>query len=180
MNAKQLTCLVVAFLSLMVVGTAAAQDASQPATTLVAAVRQATESFQDVEEATAAGYAQMSCVSGPEAGAMGIHYIDADLVGDGELAAEHPEALLYEMKDGQLRLLGVEYIVLADAWHASNETPPALLGQHFHYAGSPNRYGLPPFYELHVWAWNQNPNGTFADWHPAVTCDEFVAEPSPH
>jgi hypothetical protein len=26
--------------------------------------------------------------------------------------------------------------------------------------GEPNRFGLPAFYELHVWAWEQNPRGT--------------------
>ena len=176
MNGKRLTWLLVASFSLMAAGSAAAQDASQPAPTLVDVVREAIEPFQNVEEATAAGYALMSCVSGPQSGAMGVHSIAADLVGDGELAAEHPEALLYEMKNGQLQLLGVEYLVLADDWHASNEAPPALLGQHFHYVGSPNRYALPPFYELHVWAWKQNPSGMFADWNPEVTCDEYAAE----
>jgi hypothetical protein len=26
---------------------------------------------------------------------------------------------------------------------------------------SPNRYGLPPFYELHAWLWKPNPSGMF-------------------
>jgi hypothetical protein len=174
-NVKLVTVFAGASLALLVAGSGAAQNTVQPPT-LVDAVRQATESFQDVEEATSAGYTQMSCVSGPQEGAMGIHYIDADLVGDGELAPDRPEALLYEMNEGQLQLLGVEYIVLADGWHAEHETPPALLGQHFHYVSGPNRYGLPPFYELHVWAWKENPNGMFADWNPDVTCAEFVEE----
>lgn len=154
----------------------ASQDAPPPAT-LVEAVRQATEPFQDVEEATAAGYAEMfGCVSGPQEGAMGIHYLNGALVGDGELTPDHPEALLYRVKDGQQQFLGVEYIVLADAWHANHEAPPSLLGQLFHYVGSPNRYGNPPFYELHVWVGHENPHGMFADWNPTVTCDEFVVE----
>jgi hypothetical protein len=40
--------------------------------------------------------------------------------------------------------------------------------------GAPNRYGLPAFYELHVWAWKTNPSGMFADWNPRVSCEEFV------
>jgi hypothetical protein len=155
----------------------AAQGDTPPATTLVETVRQATARFQHVEDAVSAGYAPMfGCVSGPQDGAMGIHYINGDLVGDGALDAERPEALLYEMVDGEMRFLGVEYLVLADAWHDSNEAPPALLGQLFNYVGSPNRYGNPPFYELHVWAGKANPHGTFADWNPDVTCDEFAAE----
>ncbi|HEX9707342.1 MAG TPA: hypothetical protein VGA24_06845 [Steroidobacteraceae bacterium] len=26
------------------------------------------------------------------------------------------------------------------------------------------------FYEIHVWAWRNNPDGTFADWNPRVSC----------
>jgi hypothetical protein len=96
--------------------------------------------------------------------------VNGVLVGDGQLDAERPEALIYEQKQRFLRLVGVEYIVIADAWHANNAAPPVLMGQHFHYVGSPNRYGLPPFYELHVWAWRDNPNGVFADWNTKVSC----------
>ena len=81
---------------------------------------------------------------------------------------------MYEYKGGKYRLLGVEYIVPADAWHATNQGPPVLMGQLLHYVSSPNRYGLPAFYELHVWAWENNPNGMFADWNPKVSCEEYV------
>ena len=30
---------------------------------------------------------------------------------------------------------------------------------------------LPALYELHVWAWRENPNGTYVDWNPRVSCD---------
>ena len=83
---------------------------------------------------------------------MGIHFANGDLVGDGVLDAAHPEALLYEARDGTLRLLGVEYIVMAEAWDANNQAPPVLLGQMFNYVSSPNRFRLPAFYELHAWA----------------------------
>ena len=89
---------------------------------------------------------------------MGVHYVNTDLVFDGKLDAEHPESLMYEMRDGRLDLLGVEYIVLVKAWHKSNKQPPTLNGQVFTYNGSPNRYGLDPFYALHVWAWRDNPH----------------------
>jgi len=152
--------------------------ASQPAT-LVEDVRRATSRFQDVAAAQAAGYAPfLGCVSGPSEGAMGIHYVNGGLVGDGALNAQQPEALLYEDNDGALQLLGVEYIVLADAWNAKNATPPTLGGQVFHFTGSPNRYGLPPFYALHVWAWRTNPNGMFADFNPKVSCEDFTQAPA--
>ena len=53
------------------------------------------------------------------------------------------------------------------------------MGQHFHYVGSPNRYGLPPFYELHVWAWRENVNGMFVDWNPGVSCGVLARRPGP-
>jgi len=33
-----------------------------------------------------------------------------------------------------------------------------------------NRYGLPPFYELHAWIWQNNPDGMFKDWNPSGSC----------
>jgi hypothetical protein len=112
---------------------------------------------------------------------MGLHYANGDLVGDGMLDAMAPEAIIYEpTKNGAPKIAGVEYIVIAEAWHANNEMPPILMGHVFHYVGSPNRYGMPAFYELHVWAWKDNPNGTFSDWNPKVSCDAYGAEPEAH
>ena len=158
------------------VGVAAAREHLAFAT-LVDVVRASTERFHDPERAIAEGWGSAgSCVSGPQEGAMGIHYVNGALVGDGALDAERPEALIYEMKNRTLRLVGVEYIVIAEAWHAANAAPPVLMGQHFHYVGSPNRYGLPAFYELHVWAWRENPNGMFVDWNPKVSCADVEGE----
>jgi hypothetical protein len=28
-----------------------------------------------------------------------------------------------------------------------------------------------------VWAWRENPNGTFVDWNPRVSCDGFSQNP---
>jgi hypothetical protein len=38
---------------------------------------------------------------------------------------------------------------------------------------APNRYGIPAFYALHVWAWRHNPQGTFVDYNPRVSCDGY-------
>ena len=145
-------------------------------------VRRATERYQDVAAATAAGYALfLGCVSSPQGGAMGIHYVNGDLVGDGKLDVSRPEALMYEPRGGKLELVGVEYIVIAAAWDAANKTPPTLMGQLFHYNPSPNRYGIPAFYALHVWAWRDNPAGVFVDWNPSVSCaDHTAGGSSPH
>lgn len=152
--------------------TATTPASAGPADTLVDEVRRATRAFTDPAAARAAGYGPfLGCVSGPQEGAMGIHFVNGDLVGDGVLDPQRPEALMYEPKDGRLQLVGVEYIVLADAWNAKNPSPPTLLGQSFHYTGTPNRYGIPAFYALHVWAWKRNPHGTFVDWNPTVSCE---------
>ena len=64
---------------------ALASDGPEPPT-LVEAVRDATRAFRDPDAAT--GYASLgACVSGPQEGAMGIHYANGDLIGDGELDA---------------------------------------------------------------------------------------------
>jgi hypothetical protein len=118
------------------------------------------------------------CFSGPNSGAMGVHFILPSRVFDGALNANEPEALIYEPQpNGALRLVGVEFIVLADDWarlHPDGSTP-ALDGHLTNYVGAPNRYGLPAFYELHVWAWEHNPNGSFADWNTQVSCDNQPA-----
>lgn len=157
-----------------------AQGEDEPAKTLVEAVRQSTDRFKNVDNAKAAGYGLFhGCVSGPQEGAMGIHFVNGDLVGDGVLDPMQPEALLYDFKNGQMQLTGVEYIVIAETWNANHDAPPVLMGQLLQYAGSPNRYGIPAFYELHVWAWTSNPLGTFADWNPKVSCDDYTAEGAP-
>jgi len=141
--------------------------------TLVNIVRLATQRAP-VTTAEANGYGRfLGCVSGPD-GSMGVHYPNPTLVGDGKLDASNPEVLVYEPKNGKLELAAVEYLVLYDDWHANNDGPPVLGGQVFHYVGSPNRYGMPAFYELHVWAWKHNPNGMFADWNPNVSCETYA------
>lgn len=163
---------------MLTVGTSLAlANSDRQSSTFAETVRQATAQFKDVQAATAAGYGMFhGCVSGPQEGAMGLHYANGALVGDGALDASHPEALLYEAKDGKLQLVGVEYLVLADAWNTSHQAPPVLMGQLFNYVGAPNRYGLPAFYELHVWAWQRNPSGLFADWNRRVSCEQYVGD----
>ena len=143
---------------------------------LLKAVREATQDFRSVKAAMAAGYASLgSCVTGPERGAMGIHYANGPLIGDGVIDASAPELLIYEQRGSKLYFVGVEFLVLADQWNLSHPdgTPPVLMGQHFQFVGTPNRYRLPAFYELHVWAWKDNQFGTFVDWNPDVSCADF-------
>jgi hypothetical protein len=149
-----------ALFSLLAAGTVA-QAAGNP---VADHVRAANDRFKDVAVAVAEGYAPIPCASGVEGGAMGIHYVNGAYLKDGAIDLKHPEAVMYEpMPDGSMALVAVEYITF--------KGPAALEGQLFNFNGAPNRYGLDPFYELHVWAWKPNPAGTFADMNMNVSCE---------
>jgi hypothetical protein len=145
---------------------------------LVEVVRKATARYRDVTVAEAAGYAlQFGCVTGGDVGAMGLHYVNGPLVMDGLLDATRPEIVIYEpTSNGGRKLIGADYLVLAEAWDATHSSPPELMGQLFHLFEAPNRFGLPAFYTLHVWAWKDNPTGTFVNWHSDVSCDAFEGQ----
>ena len=142
---------------------------------LVEKVRAVTSKYADIRVATKEGWVQATpCVSSPSSGAMGVHYVLPARVGDGTINASEPEALIYEPQpNGALRLVGVEYIVLAGDWAKLHKEggAPSVDGHLMHYVGEPNRYGLPAFYEMHVWAWEKNPSGNFVDFNTKVTCD---------
>jgi hypothetical protein len=142
---------------------------------LVKLVREITEPYKDVAVAQEEGYAlAFGCVSGPDTGAMGLHYVNMPLLLDGEIDAKRPEIILYEPAgNGQVRLVGADYLVFADAWDKTHSSAPELMGQKFQQFEAPNRFGLPRFYTLHVWAWKESPTGTFVNWHSNISCDAF-------
>jgi hypothetical protein len=154
---------------------------------LLQVVRESTERFKDVSVAESEGYhLAFGCVTGPDAGAMGLHYVNMDLVAHtpmtptGEIDPTRPEIVIYEpLPNGKLKLIGADYLVFASAWDPShrNQGAPQMMGQLFHYFEFPNRFGLPAFYTLHVWAWKNNPNGAFVNWHPDVSCAPFSGQP---
>ena len=145
---------------------------------LLKIVRDSTERFKDVHVAMAEGYAlQFGCVTGSDSGAMGLHYVNGKLVESGILDPTRPQIVIYEpMPDGSLKLIGADYLVLVQTWQATHTEPPEMMGQLFHLFDAPNRFGLPAFYTLHVWAWKDNPNGAFVNWHPQVSCASFAGE----
>jgi hypothetical protein len=145
----------------------------------IAEARRATAAFHDFAAAAAAGYGPdpvtdlrgLTCIDNPGTGAMGVHFVNGALLTTA-LDARRPQALIYEpMPGGTMRLVGAEYIVFEDAWQADFPgTEPMLFDRHFHLTPAGNRYGLPPFYALHLWLWQPNPAGMLADWNPAVRC----------
>jgi hypothetical protein len=64
--------------------------------------------------------------------------------------------------------MGVEYIIPAAAW--SGDEAPTFLGQELKLKEAVGTYPVDPYYELHVWAWSNNPSGAFEDWNPEVSC----------
>jgi hypothetical protein len=101
------------------------------------------------------------------------------LVNSGVIDATRPQIVIYEpTENGRLKLIGADFLVLADQWNKDpkHTAPPELMGQLFHLFEAPNRFGLPAFYTLHVWAWKDNPNGAFVNWHPNVSCEQFSGQ----
>lgn len=135
--------------------------------------RQGTAGFHKVSHAEAAGYGStldvLGCFEKPGVGGMGLHYLNGALLTDPSVDAATPEALVYEMQsDGDLKLVGLEYIVLASDV-ADSTNPPTLFGHEFH------AHPVLPLYVLHAWIWQPNPLGMFADWNPRVAmCPDGV------
>jgi len=115
--------------------------------------------------------AGIACIDNPGVGGMGIHFVNGALVGDGKVNAATPELVVYEpLAGGRLRLVAAEYVVFQSDWDPKHSDAPELFGREFELVKAGNRYGLPPFYELHAWLWQHNPAGMFEDWNPRVSC----------
>lgn len=136
------------------------------ALTELAAVRQATARYHDVNLAIADGYVPLSpCVSEPGLGTMGIHFANLALAFDPVVSATTPEILLYVPTNDGFRLVGVEYFALALGQPAPELFGRSLDGPMVH-PGEP----IPPHYDLHAWIWQGNPAGMFAEFNPGLTC----------
>jgi len=133
----------------------------------LAKLRSATAQFHNFDVAKKAGYTFLfmnMCMvdqSPEKLGGMGDHYVNTDSL-DGHVNVEYPEALLYEPgPNHQLNLVAVEYVIPKAAWTKTD--PPELFGRKFKL----NAFDL---WALHVWVWENNPSGLYADWNPRVSC----------
>ena len=161
-------------------GPSSKDDGLSSAQGLIQAVRESTAKFQDVNAAMPSYKLTFGCVTGPDSGAMGLHYVNFDLLLKGVLDPAQPTILIYEPQpDGSQKLIGADFLIFASDWDKAHPGAgaPQLMGQLFQYFESPNRFGLPPFYTLHVWAWKENPNGAFVNWQPHVSCKSFSPVP---
>jgi hypothetical protein len=141
-------------------------NATEPGTPQgVKDLRASLDAFTSFNLAKDAGYntAITDCMSNGDVGAMGIHFANPAFI-DATADAAHPEALIYEPgTNGQMSLVGVEFIV-PFALVPKTATPPALFGQQF---VQNNVFGV---WALHVWTHRTNPSGLFASWNPRVHC----------
>ena len=178
------TCMAMAALTTVAVGTVAAQPSD------LNAARAATARFHDISVAENAGYGLPpagvplhECITNP-LGTMGFHWINGNLL-DTTVDPTQPEALVYQPDaNGNLHLGAAEYVVFQGPWeaeHGVGAPPPSLFGHDFALVPpAPGHNGntifdIPPFYQLHVWLWNSNPSGMFSPWNPSVSCDGAAA-----
>jgi hypothetical protein len=126
----------------------------------------------------------------PALGAMGIHYFRPDLLGISAPPNPRvngngthtdflkPSILIYEPQaDGSLRLVAVENLVFAKAWHtAGHAKPPSFQGVEYDdMKDDPatkvdEAHMFEPHYDRHVWLYRHNPNGMYAQFNPNVSC----------
>jgi len=154
----------------------------------LAAARQATEKYQDVRVAEAAGYRAI----GPDVPGMGIHYVRQS--DHRQFSITEPPILLYERDaavPGGLRLVGVSYLFVAPS-DASGQPvnppfPKALASWHKHNnicvlpdnstavdltesqcAARDGRFTAETSWMLHAWIWKDSPAGVFSSTNPLV------------
>jgi len=168
----------------------------------LAAVKASTARFQDVKVAIAEGYVRdpsnmcdTADMMGKPArlGSMGIHYFRPDLLGikgppnprvNGNGTHTDflkPGILIYEPQaDGTLALVAVENLVFRWAWReAGNTQPPSFHGIAYDlmeddpHTKVDEAHMFEPHYDRHVWLFRHNPNGTFAQFNPRVSCAAY-------
>lgn len=171
------------------------------------AIRAATEKYQDVKAALADGYVlpMEMCVTAQmegmpaQLGGMGLHYARMDLLqitgdkprvnGTGtHTDFTKPAVLIYEPQaDGSQKLVAIENLVWADAWHkAGNTKAPSFNGYEYYYmhdnpeTEADEAHGFAPHYELHFWLYRDNPSGMFAPFNPNVSCNSFKPTKNHH
>lgn len=131
----------------------------------LAQVKRATARFRDPKAAKAAGYLPTDECVDSRSGAMGFHYVNPGLIADPALDPRRPEILLYvPTQDGRRRLGGVEYFVLD-----TGQPAPRILGRRL---DGPMTHGgtAPSHYDLHVWVFEPNRRGVFAQYNPRFRC----------
>ena len=140
----------------------------------LARVRAAIAPMHTTDAAVGAGYGLVpgldSCFEMPGMGGMGIHYINTSLL-DLTVDPTEPEALVYQqLPNGSLHLGAVEYIVPQAPWDAAHPGQLPVIHGLTSQDMSLHLNAALGVYVLHAWLFTRNPDGTFADWNPDVSC----------
>jgi hypothetical protein len=116
----------------------------------LAALRNATARFHDLESTAASGRVDLHlCVDH-----MGEHFADPTTFSDGKLDPVDPEAMVYaDDGNGHRRLVAVEWV---------SDQPGDVMDIPLHFNPAVN------LWVLHAWVWSPNPSGMFADMNPRV------------
>jgi len=158
----------------------------------IAALRQFTAGFHDLDSATSAGYGLLKappatavdgCISDPAAGGMGYHYTRGDNLGDNSIDLLDPEFLVYAPKNGpridgvaRTRLAAVEYFLpFTPTWPGPSD-PTFKRAPTLHDFSSTSdlpdlaftptaRFGG---WMFHIWLWENNPAGMFENFNASV------------
>jgi len=164
------------------------------------ALTQLTAPLHDVDAAQAAGYslfkappltAADGCISSAAEGegGMGYHYTRGDNLADDSVSLLDPEFLVYAptnapRKDGdaRTRLAAFDYFMPYSAKWPGPDDPSFKRAPTLHdfstmsdlpdIAFAPSRFGG---WMSHIWLWENNPGGMFANWNAAVPLCEGSA-----
>ena len=136
----------------------------------LAAARQATAKYHDFQQARADGFveAPLGCIPGE-----GIHYRAPDEFPNASLDCvfdpADPEVLHYVPKqNGELQLIGIEYLVPKSATCGTLTSPPEG------FSGGEDEWELEgggTLWALNAWIWQGVPDGVFAFRSDKITCD---------
>ena len=156
----------------------------------LAGLRQLTAQFHDVDAAEAARYNLFSspltapdgCISDERFGGMGYHYTRGNNLGDDAVTLLDPEFLVYAPKDGprkdgeaRRRLAAFDYFIPYSPTWPGPDDPTFDRAPTLHdfptmsdlpdISFAPSRFGG---WMFHIWLWEQNPGGMFANWNTSV------------
>ena len=158
-------------------------------------LRQLTAPLHDVTAAEDTGYvlfkappltAADGCISSAQEGGMGYHYTRGNNLADDAVSLLDPEFLVYaptpaprKAGEARTRLAAFDYFLPYSAKWPGPDDPDFKRRPRLH--DFPTMTGLPDLefapsrfngWMFHIWLWENNPDGMFANWNTSVSlCD---------
>ncbi|MEU3723731.1 hypothetical protein [Streptomyces sp. NPDC031705] len=139
-----------------------------------------TAKYVDEQQALKDGYVPhgQECMTNPfGVGTMGYHYVKESNWGSTDPA--RPTALLYSTakdRHGRRKLQTVEWMSAdRDQDLKTTDDRPTMFGLPFDGPMPGHWAGMPKHYDLHMWAYRENPAGRFHNWNPGLSCPPKAA-----